>query len=99
MCDIDKTIKGLECCIDGSSCKKCPYAINNDSTLGCTYRLEVDAITLLKAQEPKAIMNVAEVIDDILCGECPNCHKTIVEHKNGPTRFCKFCGQAVKWND
>ena len=59
MPDVEKVIKGLECCTrdirsqDNNPCNGCPYDVNyqnNDST--CTLDLKKDALALLKAQEP-----------------------------------------------
>lgn len=58
MPDVEKVIKGLECCTrdirsqDNNPCNGCPYDVNyqnNDST--CTLDLKKDALALLKAQE------------------------------------------------
>lgn len=62
MIDVDKVIKGLECCTrdirsqDDNPCNGCPYDVNyqnNDST--CTLDLKKDALALLKAQEPRLL--------------------------------------------
>ena len=49
MTDLEKVIKGLECCIKGD-CREnaCPYALDN----ACRKSLAIDALSLLKAQEP-----------------------------------------------
>ena len=51
MAELEKVIKGLECCIlrdpdDKPRCKECPYEGN------CINRLKADILSLLKAQEP-----------------------------------------------
>lgn len=51
MTEREKVIKGLECCIkhdsdDKMRCGECPYEG------ACLNRLKVDALALLKAQEP-----------------------------------------------
>lgn len=59
------------------------------------------ALVLLKAQEPKLVTNIHREHNNVLnpnvpwVGKCPKCGKKI-EGRN-LTRFCKFCGQAVKW--
>lgn len=52
--DREKIIKGLECCIkrdpdDKTRCGECPYEG------ACLNRLKLDALALLKAQEPRVI--------------------------------------------
>lgn len=54
MVDREKAIKGLECCIlrdpdDKQRCSECHYEGN------CVNRLKMDALTMLKAQEPRVI--------------------------------------------
>ena len=59
------------------------------------------AIEALKAQEPKLVTNIHKEHNNVLnpnvpwVGKCPKCGKKI-EGRN-LTRFCKFCGRAVKW--
>ena len=50
----EKVIKGFECCIlrdpdDHTRCSQCPYDDN------CVNRLKMDALELLKAQEPRVM--------------------------------------------
>lgn len=52
MVDREKVIRALECCIlrdpdDHARCSKCPYDGN------CVNRLKMDALELLKEQEPR----------------------------------------------
>lgn len=59
MADLEKVIRGLECCIlrdpdDHARCSQCPYESN------CVNRLKMDALALLKAQEPR-VMTMEEV--------------------------------------
>ena len=56
-----------------------------------------DAIAMLKEHEPKPAVDIADTVDGIEVGRCPSCDKGIVNKKSDPTRYCKFCGQAVKW--
>lgn len=58
-----KVIKGLECCIlrdpdDHARCSQCSYGGN------CVNRLKMDALSLLKAQEPR-VMEFDELEDTI----------------------------------
>ena len=59
------------------------------------------AVAMLQKQEPKFVINSHKAFNNVLnpnvpwVGKCPKCGKKI-EGKT-LTRFCKFCGQAVKW--
>lgn len=73
MIDVDKVIKGLECCTrdirsqDDNPCNGCPYDVNyqnNNST--CTLDLKKDTLALLKAQEPET-MDAPKPDSDIGC--------------------------------
>ena len=60
MAEREKVIKGLECCImrdpdDHTRCGECPY----HSTM-CGNRLKIEALALLKAQQPR-VMNLNEI--------------------------------------
>lgn len=56
MPDLEKVIKGLECCANEISCiEKCPYNELGDTWHDCVPHLADDALTLLTAQEPKWI--------------------------------------------
>lgn len=94
--DREKVIKGIEHCDFGGSgtCyeKECPYYQSHD----CTDELKNDILALLKEQEPIAPSVCGSKEPDghgcwwYLCGKC----KKPIDHKD---RFCKRCGQAVKW--
>lgn len=94
MIDRKKVIKGLEHCDFGDfvTCHECPYYQSND----CTDELKNDILALLKEQEPIApSLLVSNGPDEVcsrwyLCGKC----KKPIDHKD---RFCKRCGQEVKW--
>ncbi len=53
----------------------------------------------LKEQEPKQVIGIADSIEGMEVGYCPSCDRAIVNKKIDETKFCKFCGQAVKWDD
>ena len=55
------------------------------------------AVSMLKEQEAKQVIDIADSIEGVEVGKCPRCERTIMNKKSDPTRFCKFCGQAVKW--
>jgi len=48
MPDIEKVIKGLECCFRGNDCRNCPYREVFDPALDCIDMTREDAIALLK---------------------------------------------------
>lgn len=56
------------------------------------------AITLLKEQEAKLVLNIADSIAGMEIGDCPGCGRYLVNKISDPSKFCKYCGQAVKWN-
>jgi hypothetical protein len=103
MADREKVINGLECCFGSKKVNvcgwqngdfpECPY---NDNTDGCIMRLSQDALSLLKAQEPKFVSDIAEAIigckPKVKVGHCPSCGVLMSE----TDRYCRECGQAVK---
>lgn len=62
MIDLEKAIKGLECCVDYDyKCNNCPYQDDGGAEDGCYCdELKTDALALLKAQEPR-VMTLEEV--------------------------------------
>lgn len=103
MTELEKVIKGLECCIgsgieDTPGCEDCPYNDMGD-TCERIRPLYEDAIALLKAQEP------VKPVVDIDTWKCGNCGHTL-EHQEllGDNvllhecyNFCPECGRKVKW--
>ena len=98
----EKVIRGLKCCSNRSTCDEdCPYwFIVNDPDMGmdeCTSQLAKDALLLLKPQEAKKIRCIRH-LTKVMKGICPTCEMEIESVRHGKiTKFCKFCGQAVKW--
>lgn len=101
MADLDKVIKGLECC-STRDCYAgiCPYYDDGVDIEDCTSELAADALELLKAQEPKH-PNLVQDVSGIYIA-CPRCGKKIqawlakeILELSMP-KFCKHCGQAVK---
>ena len=96
MTDREKALKGLECCIkhdpdDRPRCAECPY----DGA--CLNRLKIDALELLKAQEPVKPVFGRQFMPDIKLYNCGKCGSSVgVE---GIAKYCMTCGQAVKWDD
>ena len=65
MADLEKVIRGLECCItcdpDGSrECKKCPYRRKGITNEPCFNALHADALALLKEHEAR-VMTLEEL--------------------------------------
>lgn len=52
---LEKVIKGLECCRRGF-CFSCPYNDGVDENVECKQMWADDALSLLKAQEPRLLM-------------------------------------------
>lgn len=57
MPDVEKVIKGLECCVAYDyKCNDCPYQDDGGAEDGCySDELKADALALLKAQEPHIV--------------------------------------------
>lgn len=97
MADMEKVIKGMECCLGKGQkrgmCEDCPYDTGRMiCNLGDMHR---DALALLKAQEP-----VEPKKNDVeMCGlrtwdwACPVCSTVLAYRDN----YCSGCGRAVKW--
>lgn len=89
MADLDKALKGLEHCGQPTECAGCPYATGMAG--GCFTRLKMDALELLKEQEP-----VKPRYEDFFgdrVARCGNCNGYIVKYK-----YCPGCGRMVKWD-
>ena len=76
MADIEKVIKGLECCSEKQNCKDCPYFRFNAS---CQDDMNKDALELLKEQHGRiALMKFiygdqGEIVGEIIrCKDCEN---------------------------
>ena len=97
----ENVIKGLQCIIEGTvRCESCGYAIDKHGHHSCQQNCASDAIVLLKEQEPILLENqhkpygISTNANSPWISRCPRCGKK-VEGKQ--TRFCKYCGQAVRW--
>ena len=93
MTDLEKVIKGLECCY-GKVCEDCPYvndcwAKDDDNDL---FPLASDALELLKAQEKtKVIFSQDDGSIETVCGKCGyGLDKTY--------SVCPKCGKELDWN-
>lgn len=99
--DREKVITALEFCTDTKPAEtcfgKCPYAVADDD-----YRcrdMKLDALTLLKEQEPKPVIQdrQCEVAPNVWerKGYCPNCRQEVLWTHN--RLHCGFCGKPVLW--
>lgn len=100
----EKIIAAYNCVNDklpDSRCEKCPYGYGYLDQSGDNYVVSCntdmmfdDAISLLKAQEPKP-----PVVKENSYGwkfyYCQSCGKEF--YQNNKFNFCEKCGQAVKW--
>ena len=102
MPDLEKVIKGLECCVlqdpdDKKRCDDCPYrhpdgVITNSP---CVNGLMGNALALLKAQEPVEPERAHSGGGSTWWNVCGSCKTAI----NPNDKFCHECGRAVKWDD
>ena len=98
MADREKVIKGLETCYcPPSKCEVCPY--NDLPSWGCNNALCLDALKLLKEQEP--IIIPMDEIDEIYSyiAVCPKCKMTWTMWRPDRMRYCPGCGKAMKWDE
>lgn len=49
--------------------------------------------------EPVMMVDIADSVDGIEVGICPACGKSLVNDLKKPTKYCKYCGKSVKWNE
>ena len=92
MSDLEKVIKGLECCssmIPYCSANTCSYY---DVPVNCRATLERDALELLKAHETTAEKDWEGLYF------CQKCGGSLGFIKKS-FKYCPFCGRAVKWDD
>ena len=107
MADREKVIKGLECCFNPHSensclchCSECPYDSQDDNnwTQHCQIKLNMDALKLLKEQEPVTykVVKAGEKsypFYDLVCTGCGNKTGMRMDWK-----YCPGCGRVVKWD-
>lgn len=94
----EKVIKGLECCYaKNTCCSECPYFTFNGP---CHEFIAFSALELLKDQKPMPVLDIAEsIMPGALVGECPSCGEFILSTIKKPTKFCRYCGQAIDFSD
>ena len=92
MADLDKTIKGLECCTTLKDCTdECPYYADQ-----CfIHDLHTDALELLKEKQPvkpKQFEKKSKVTRDKY--ECGACGSSEVFKQ---WEYCPWCGVKLDW--
>ena len=100
MADVEKIVRGLECCKRGF-CFACSYNDSKTESIDCKHALVDDALELLKAQEPVEPKKVNRYFDFDDEGhpynpetyDCGACGKELPWKGN----YCPECGRAVKW--
>lgn len=105
MPDLEKVLKGLECCMDilhagpgwSQGCIHCPYSTVVDvGRYPCMRLLANDAMELLKEQEAVEPVLVYEGANKQHNNyKCPKCHT----HLYYEQRYCEWCGRKVKWDE
>ena len=94
MVDREKAIKQLKYLVFSFPWQDKPVS-ESDRMCNAFHKYAQDAVDLLKAQEPKAVL-VTEEINHRKIGKCPNCGKWI--NSGDYPNYCGQCGQAVKWD-
>lgn len=96
--DMNKVIRGLECCalfaesmeFFSKACWDCPYNDNMFSGTCSTVKpLLTDALALLKEQEPVGVGFTNGVY------HCGNCGEPLFDNNI----YCHRCGRKVEWGD
>lgn len=94
-----------ETCVDCIRAGECPWddcQERGKKLIDIPLSLVMAALELLKAQKPILLKNqhkpygLTTNANSPWISRCPKCGKKI---EGKQTRFCKYCGQAVKWND
>ena len=92
---LEKTIRGLESLESEAYSRWVHCQYTKDELIQGIGEYVPDAVSLLRAQEAKAIKEPL-VVGGNLMGKCPRCARvlSIIDYPN----FCGHCGQAVKWD-
>ena len=92
--DRDKVIKGLTFCSTGMCFDGCPYHKVSQNIDECTSQLALEALELLKEQEPiKPKSKVRHGENGQIQHWCGNCMAML----HGKPKYCSNCGRQVKW--
>lgn len=91
-----------ETCVDCIRAGECPWEDCQErdcKLIDIPLSLAIAALELLKDQEPKKVKCVRR-LTKVMKGVCPACEMEIESVIHGRlTKFCKFCSQAVKWEE
>ena len=92
MTDVEKVVKGLECCASDLTCRNwCPYY---KECMGNQLALLKDALALIKEQqEAIPVKRIDGKRNHFI--KCGNCNTDLMSGM----KFCPTCGKKVKWND
>ncbi len=88
-----------ECMLRGAhddcdrNCADCEL-VQDDGDL---HEMYTNVIALLKEQGPKQVLSVADSVGEMEVGYCPSCRRGITNKTSDPTKFCRYCGQELKW--
>ena len=93
MADIEKVIKGLECCTKLGCHHGCEYKSNGYSGMTCRQELEKDALELLKEKVVKPTLIREGKSKMYNYYRCPRCDQEIVYEQN----YCCECGSQIDW--
>lgn len=88
MTDLEKVIKGLECCLGSNECdvepkEDCPYK----GMCLCAMALRFDVLALLKDRDPLAVDEGK--VNKCVCGNEIN--------RYWHPEYCGFCGKKLEW--
>ena len=97
--DRDNVIKGLQELSDEAYSRWVHCQHTTDKLIIGIGKYVDKAVELLKTQEPKSVKNIDDTEVGIRSGFCPECQELIYYNILHLAKFCKYCGQAVKWND
>ncbi len=88
--------------------KSTDFLLNVRKVNGCQYskkEMEVmlEALNAVKLLEPAEPIYVTNPYTDLPVSYCPRCRESIRKFQYGEaykeSKYCTFCGQAVKWCD
>ena len=89
MTDREKIKIGLQCIIDGTvRCESCGYAIDKHGHYSCKQNCASDALTLLKAQEPRVM-----TLEEVKAFEWDYCY--LEEERLPGKEYRRICGDYV----
>ena len=100
MPDMEKVIKGLECCLEKQNCKECPFFCFNAK---CQDDMNRDALALLKEQGKRKFLideqgNITPLPEIVRCKDCKwnsgTAEKPICMMRSVPSPADWFCADG-----